>query len=921
MPIESDPATRAARGDAAGPAHPPTTTGNRPGRSLPLAVRMFLISAGLIALAVAVSLLITWQQGRRIAGDTVAQAIATSLGVQQESTQARLDLLETTIQAIAADPAVAGYFENAVVDSQLGLGDGGGALAGALSLHDLLLERQSEYRFDLGIFLDAEGNVAARSDEVEAVAENLSNDPFLRTSIERAVALSGFWRQGARLFQAAIVPIDRDQNLLGFLLLARAVDSGFARRIGKVSGAEIAYVASAEGGPILFSSSLSEAAAAALTEALGRNPQWQASAAGSDAGKLLALSLAGKPWIARVRPLDFDAGAGLGQSLTLLPITRVYAGYQKLLNLLALTGLCSLLVALPVSYWLAKRVLRPVTAMAAAARQAAAGDYRSEIRYRGHDELASLAQSFDQLLAELREKSDIEGYVGNLARFLPEPRDEPGTRSVSTPPPEAPLTAGHWVLLGIECRALQRPLDAALAGGMPAAVNAFISAINQLGQRSGSDLLLVSGARVLLGFSGDAGLAAALTAAGHLHEDASVDATLRAELAFAVHAGALVSGHVPLFGKAMPLAAGASVYQVERLLAEAPVGFVFVAKPLLAVLAELIAAPVQACAGVLSGRAYPALPVAVLLRLPPRPDGSAVAGQDTRVAPSAVTAVDGQRGSGEVVIGSIFGERYQIVAKLGSGGMGVVYKARDLELDDLVAIKMLRGDARLDAEQLDRLKSELKLARRITHPNVLRTFDFGEHQGRPYLSMEYVRGMTLRYLLQQTGRIPFSAALRIARQLCAGLAAAHQVGVLHRDIKPENLILEQSGNAKLMDFGIARPIRRVEPGHTQPGMFLGTPHYSAPEQLAGEEVDHRADIYAVGVLMCEMFCGRLPYAGANTMEIYLAQMQHEPVRPSQYWAEIPPALEAIILRCLARRADDRYPSASELAADLGAVRG
>lgn len=910
-------------GDAAAAAQSRQSFGAGAGRSLPLAARMFLISAGLITLAVAVSLFITWQQGRRIAGDTVAQAIATSMGVQQESTQARLDLLETTIQAIAADPAVAGYFENAVVDSQLGLGDGDGdgTVAGALSLHDLLLERQSEYRFDLGIFLDADGNVAARSDEVEAVADNMSADPFLRTSIERAVALSGFWRQGARLYQAAIVPIDRDQNLLGFLLLARAVDTGFARRIGKVSGADIAYVAAADGGPVLFSSSLPEGAATALIDALRRNPEWQNGGTKSDTGKVLALSLAGKPWIARVRPLDVDAGASLGQSLTLLPITRAYAGYRKLLELLALTGLCSLLVALPASYWLAKRVLRPVTAMAAAARRAAGGDYHSEIRYRGNDELASLAQSFDQLLSELREKSDIEGYVGNLARFLPEPRDEPGARSVPSATPAVPLAAGHWVLLAVECRALQRSLDAVSAGGMPVAVGAFISAIDRLGQRDGSDLLLISGARVLLGFSGEAGLATALASASQLQRDSSLDATLRSELAFAVHAGALVRGQLSVCGKSLPLAAGASVYQIERLLAEAPVGFVFVAKPLLPVLAGLIAAPVQACTGVLSGRSYPALPVAALQQLPPLPHRPTQDDQGTRVAPSAVTATGGRHHSDDAAIGNIFGERYQIVAKLGSGGMGVVYKARDLELDDLVAIKMLRSDAKLDAEQLDRLKSELKLARRITHPNVLRTFDFGEHQGRPYLSMEYVRGMTLRYLLQQTGRIPFSAALRIARQLCAGLEAAHQVGVLHRDIKPENLILEQSGNAKLMDFGIARPIRRVEPGHTQPGMFLGTPHYSAPEQLAGEEVDHRADIYAVGVLLCEMFCGRLPYAGANTMEIYLAQMQQEPIRPSQYWAEIPPALEAIILRCLARRADDRYPSASELAADLGAVRG
>ena len=233
---------------------------------------------------------------------------------------------------------------------------------------------------------------------------------------------------------------------------------------------------------------------------------------------------------------------------------------------------------------------------------------------------------------------------------------------------------------------------------------------------------------------------------------------------------------------------------------------------------------------------------------------------------------------------------------------------------------MLRGAGLMDAEQLDRLKSEIKLARKITHPNVLRTFDFGDSDGRAYISMEYVRGMTLRYLIKQAGRIPFSAGLRIAKQLCAGLGAAHEVGVLHRDIKPENLILESSGNAKLMDFGIARPIRRSEPGHTQQGMFVGTPHYAAPEQLAGDEVDHRADIYASGVLLCEMFCGKLPFTGSNTMEIYMAQMQQAPIKPSEYWPEIPAGLEALILRCIARRADDRFQSVDELGAALSQLR-
>jgi serine/threonine-protein kinase len=135
-------------------------------------------------------------------------------------------------------------------------------------------------------------------------------------------------------------------------------------------------------------------------------------------------------------------------------------------------------------------------------------------------------------------------------------------------------------------------------------------------------------------------------------------------------------------------------------------------------------------------------------------------------------------------IGSIFDGRYRILSELGSGGMGIVYKAHDLELGDLVALKMLKPGMVADAEQLDRLKSEIRLARRITHPNVLRTFDFGEVEGRAYISMEYVRGLTLRYLLNETRRMPYSAGLRIARQLCAGLAAAHEVGILHRDIKP-----------------------------------------------------------------------------------------------------------------------------------------
>jgi serine/threonine-protein kinase len=252
--------------------------------------------------------------------------------------------------------------------------------------------------------------------------------------------------------------------------------------------------------------------------------------------------------------------------------------------------------------------------------------------------------------------------------------------------------------------------------------------------------------------------------------------------------------------------------------------------------------------------------------------------------------------------------------------MGVVYKVRDRELDDLVALKMLRSDVWGDRDQLERLKSELKLARKITHPNVLRTYDFGEIDGIPFITMEYVRGITLRYLLDENQRLPYSAGLRIARQLCRGLEAAHGQGVIHRDIKPENTIIEPSGNAKLMDFGIARPVKRMAPGQTTPGTVIGTPHYLSPEQLEGREPDERADIYAVGVVLYELFAGKLPFTGDTPMQIVIKHLQEAPVPPSNLWPEIPQALEKVVLKCLEKNPDKRYRKIEQVLEQLDAMR-
>ena len=217
---------------------------------------------------------------------------------------------------------------------------------------------------------------------------------------------------------------------------------------------------------------------------------------------------------------------------------------------------------------------------------------------------------------------------------------------------------------------------------------------------------------------------------------------------------------------------------------------------------------------------------------------------------------------GEPTVGQTFAGRYDIQGVLGRGGMGVVYRAHDRDLDDAVAIKTLRSEAlSADPSLLDRFKQEIRLARRITHPNILRTHDLGETGGLRYLSMEFVKGLTLKQLVEAGDILPTPVGLRIAKQICAGLAAAHEVGVIHRDIKPQNIIIEATGGLKIMDFGIAR--LKEERGMTAEGTVVGTPDYMSPEQARGQQLDFRSDIYSTGVVLYEVFTGTHPLRGRD----------------------------------------------------------
>ncbi|HKF41463.1 MAG TPA: protein kinase [Thermoanaerobaculia bacterium] len=280
-----------------------------------------------------------------------------------------------------------------------------------------------------------------------------------------------------------------------------------------------------------------------------------------------------------------------------------------------------------------------------------------------------------------------------------------------------------------------------------------------------------------------------------------------------------------------------------------------------------------------------------------------------RVATGA-PGLTGARGS-EPQVGLLFAGRYDIQSVLGMGGMGVVYKAHDRDLDDMVAIKTLKSEAlSADPTLLDRFKQEIRLARRITHPNILRTHDLGETNGLRYLSMEFVKGITLKAMVEQDQLVPVPVALRISKQICAGLAAAHEVGVIHRDIKPQNIIIESTGGLKVMDFGIARLTQ--DRGMTATGTVVGTPDYMSPEQARGLDLDFRSDIYSTGVVLYELFTGSLPFEGDSPLAVVLKHVQEPPPSPQSKNPKIDPKIAAIILKCMQKDPAERYQTVNQL---------
>ncbi len=264
--------------------------------------------------------------------------------------------------------------------------------------------------------------------------------------------------------------------------------------------------------------------------------------------------------------------------------------------------------------------------------------------------------------------------------------------------------------------------------------------------------------------------------------------------------------------------------------------------------------------------------------------------------------------------GTIFADRYEFVEELGRGGMGTVYKVYDKKVQEEIALKLLNPDIGSDEKTIERFRNELRLARKIVHKNVCQMYDLNEADEKYFITMEFVSGENLKRFIKMAGHLSSGKSISIAKQICEGLTEAHRLGVIHRDLKPQNVMVDREGNARIMDFGVARLLKAE--GLTGPKGVVGTPEYMSPEQVDGKKADERADIYALGVILYEMVTGRPAFKGSTPLSTALKHKTEPPPDPREIDPKIPEELSEVILRCMEKDRDQRYQDTKQLLSEL-----
>ncbi len=297
-----------------------------------------------------------------------------------------------------------------------------------------------------------------------------------------------------------------------------------------------------------------------------------------------------------------------------------------------------------------------------------------------------------------------------------------------------------------------------------------------------------------------------------------------------------------------------------------------------------------------------------------------VGGTPWPVTPTPTPRVQRPQGNPSMLQpGAVLGQRYEVLQILGEGGMGAVYKARDIELNRMVALKVIRPELAGSQAIIDRFKQELLLATQVTHKNVIRIYDLSEAEGMKFITMEFVEGEDLRSLMQQKTKLAPAEAVEIMLQVCRALEAAHSVGIIHRDLKPQNIMRDKSGRILVMDFGLARTLEGG--GMTQTGALVGTMDYMSPEQALGKDLDQRSDLFTLGLIFYELLTGKMPYKADSVVASLLKRTQERAAPVSSHDASIPRPLSDIVSKCMDPDVKLRYESSSQIMADLEAWQG
>ncbi len=855
---------------------------------LSLQAKIFFLSLSLVVGLTGALLLFSYQRATRLANESLSRALTSTRQLYKNLETDRLEKLALINSVLVESP----YFKAAVAEMD------------AATTLDSTLDMAEQVGSDFMIVTDYEGRIVARTDVPTQSGRDLSTTPLVGYALGGESA-GGVWGEDGHLYHAVSVPLLVGPELLGAVVTGYEIGDELALYIKGIAGCEVVF----------FSATENEAyreTGSTLAEATSTLREWVEGASMASAEEDVRLSLGGEEYQAVFAPLTTVDDEPIGLFAALRSRDRELAAFRSFQRNVLLVGVLGIGLAVLASHLLARGVVRPLKKLVTVTDRIREGDYGSDVEVNSGDEVGALAKSFRALLGELREKQVMEKFISRSAAEMIQKSDAVsvvtgGRRAVTVLVSELKSYAAFKDESAEPSAVLER-------------VNRALERQAELVERYGGQVDKFVGDRMMAVFKGEDRVWPAIRCAISIQHLLEADGDEEALMpGIGVSAGEVIFGAVGSSNRLDYSLLGPTVHVAERLASEAPPGDVLLAQNAYAQVQDRASA--ESLKPLKLQGIDEVIPVYSLstgtIRGQQIASSRTDAGLSQRDAP---TLVDGTQEPAMTLSslepGAVLGKRYEIRRVLGSGGMGMVFQAKDHDLDELVALKVLRPEiASMNPSILERFKTEIRVARRITHRNVVRTFDFGDANGIKFISMEFVQGMTLKQLIRSKGALPISVGLQIAKQACNGLVAAHEQGVVHRDVKPQNMMLTPQSEVKIMDFGIVR--ENGESSMTQTGLVIGTPDYMSPEQAEGKaDLDQRSDIYSFGVVLYEIFTGSTPFKGTTPMGVAMQHIQDAPPIPRSLNSQLPSDVKQLILRCMQKAPDQRHQKMADVQAEL-----